>query len=203
MTLFNDLPNRDQNLLPYDGQVNYHGPIFSTQMADDYFQTLLTQLEWAPDEAVIFGKHIFTKRKVAWYGDRPYQYTYSGIQKTALHWHPTLLRIKEIVETVSQEVYNSCLCNLYHEGSEGMAWHSDGEKDLKKHGVIASITLGAQRRFGFKHKNTKETVYLVLEHGSLLLMKGTTQDHWLHRLPPTTKVNQPRINLTFRMIENN
>ncbi len=201
MTLFNEPHSTEKNLLPYDGEVIYHGPIFDARITDNYYQTLLTQLDWKADEAIIFGKHIFTKRKVAWYGDFPYQYTYSGIQKTALSWHPALLQIKTVVEDISNEVYNSCLCNLYHNGSEGMAWHSDGEKDLKKHGVIASVTLGSERKFGFKHKDTKETLYLMLEHGSLLLMKGTTQDHWLHRLPPTTKVLQPRINLTFRKIE--
>lgn len=199
MMLFNHNP--DTNYLPYDGEVQYYGPIFENERADNYFHRLLSGLHWEHDEAIIFGKHISTKRKVAWYGDAPYQYTYSGILKTALNWHPALLEIKGIIEGLSRESYNSCLCNLYHNGSEGMAWHSDGEKDLKKHGAIASITLGAERKFGFKHKITKETVYITLEHGSLLIMKGQTQDHWLHRLPPTTRINTPRVNLTFRMIE--
>jgi alkylated DNA repair dioxygenase AlkB len=81
-----------------------------------------------------------------------------------------------------------------------MAWHSDGETDLKKNGAIASLTFGAERKFAFKHKITKEKVELVLEHGSLLVMKGATQTHWLHRLPPTQRITQPRINLTFRTI---
>ncbi|PTB90925.1 alpha-ketoglutarate-dependent dioxygenase AlkB, partial [Marivirga lumbricoides] len=98
------------------------------------------------------------------------------------------------------ETYNSCLLNLYHNGSEGMAWHSDGEKDLKKNGAIASMSFGAERKFAFKHKESKETVALWLENGSLLVMKGSTQTYWLHRLPPTTKVSEPRINLTFRTI---
>ncbi|TXJ05106.1 MAG: alpha-ketoglutarate-dependent dioxygenase AlkB, partial [Acinetobacter sp.] len=96
--------------------------------------------------------------------------------------------------------FNSCLLNLYHSGEEGMAWHSDGETDLKKNGAIASLSLGAERKFAFKHKQTKEKVELYLEHGSLLVMKDTTQSYWLHRLPPTKKVHGARMNLTFRTI---
>ena len=98
------------------------------------------------------------------------------------------------------ETYNSCLLNLYHHGEEGMAWHSDGEKDLKKDGAIGSLSFGAERKFSFKHKKTKQTVSLILEHGSLLVMKDNTQTHWLHRLPPTKLVRNARINLTFRTI---
>lgn len=201
MKLFDESWDITRNYLPFDGTVNYYGPIFSIQESDLYYQALLENLHWKNDEAVIFGKHLTTKRKVAWYGDVPFEYTYSGIQKKALPWDVNLLAIKAIVEEQCQESFNSCLCNLYHNGSEGMAWHSDSEKDLKKHGAIASLTLGAERKFGFKHKQTKETVYLQLAHGSLLIMKDQTQEHWLHRLPPTTKVTSPRINLTFRTIE--
>src|SRR6185503_3712203 len=98
------------------------------------------------------------------------------------------------------ETYNSCLLNLYHDGSEGMAYHSDGETDLKKNGAIASLSFGAERKFSFKHKQTKETVSVILEHGSLLVMKDTTQTNWLHRLPPTKLITKPRVNLTFRTI---
>ncbi|SMG43059.1 alpha-ketoglutarate-dependent dioxygenase AlkB family protein [Sphingobacterium psychroaquaticum] len=202
MKLFEDLPDLTKNYLPYDGTVNYYGPVFRQEISDLYFKTLLENLAWKNDEAVIFGKHLYTKRKVAWYGDVPFEYSYSGILKRALLWDKTLLEIKAVVEKETGERYNSCLCNLYHDGSEGMAWHSDAEKDLKKHGAIASLTLGAERKFGFKHKQSKETVYFNLAHGSLLVMKDQTQDYWLHRLPPTTKPHGPRINLTFRQIEN-
>jgi len=112
-----------------------------------------------------------------------------------------LLALKALVEQKTAESYNSCLLNLYHNGSEGMAWHSDGEKELKEQGAIASLTFGATRKFAFKHKQTKELVSLDLKAGSLLVMKGETQKHWLHRLPPTKKVQEARINLTFRTIE--
>lgn len=201
MKLFDDNFNFFRNVLPYDGTVNYFGKVLGLAQADAYLYILLKELDWKNDEAMIFGKHILTKRKVAWYGDFPFEYTYSGILKRAMPWPDALREIKDIVEKISGEAFNSCLCNLYHDGSEGMAWHSDGEKDLKKHGAIASLTLGAERKFGFKHKQSKETIYLILEHGSLLVMKEQTQDYWLHRLPPTSKITTPRINLTFRTIE--
>lgn len=193
-------PAYPDNLLPKDGVVKYYGALISTVDADDYFKRLLANVEWKNDEAVIFGKHITTKRKVAWYAEQPFQYTYSKITKRALPWTNELLQLKALVENSTGEQFNSCLLNLYHDGSEGMAWHSDGEKDLKKDGAIGSLSFGAERKFAFKHKATKETVSLVLEHGSLLVMQGVTQTYWQHRLPPTKKVTTPRINLTFRTI---
>ncbi len=201
MDLFTAGNLADVNLLPKDGTVNYYGKVIPQNEADIYYDALLTEIEWKNDEAVIFGRHITTKRKVAWYGDIAFEYSYSNITKRALPWTNALVALKHLAETKTGETYNSCLLNLYHNGSEGMAWHSDDEKDLKKDGAIASLSFGATRKFLFKHKNTKETVSLVLEHGSLLVMKGTTQTHWLHRLPPTTTVHKPRINLTFRTIE--
>ncbi len=191
------------NLLPKDGSLYYYGKILGAREADNLLKELLSTIEWKNDQAVIFGNLIVTKRKVAWYGDKAFEYTYSNIVKRALPWTPALLTIKAIAEEKTGETYNSCLLNLYHTGSEGMAWHSDGEKDLKKDGAIASISFGAERKFSFKHKNTKETVSIVLEHGSLLVMKDNTQTNWLHRLPPTKRVHTPRVNLTFRTIEEN
>lgn len=203
MDLFSSEHNSKDNLLPKDGEVHYHGPIFSSSLANEYYDKLLTEIAWAPDQALIFGKLITTKREVAWYADKAYSYTYSKITKKALLWTPLLLQIKAAVEKVSGETYNACLLNLYHNGSQGMAWHSDGEKDLKKNGAIASVSFGAQRKFAFKHKEDKALVAVPLEHGSLLVMKGSTQSHWLHRLPPTKKIHSPRINLTFRTIVGN
>lgn len=199
MDLFSDV-HSDKNLLPADGIVYYYGKIFSTAQANSYFDWLLQSIEWKNDQAVILGKTIETKRKVAWYGDREFEYTYSSVTRSALPWTKELLELKAVVENRSGETFNSCLLNLYHSGEEGMAWHSDAERDLKKDGAIGSLTFGAERKFAFKHKTTKETVSLILEHGSLLVMKGTTQTHWLHRLPPTKLVRRPRINLTFRTI---
>lgn len=202
MELFENLNNPNFNLLPQDGTVNYYGKIFNQDQISFFYERLLESISWKNDEAIIFGKKIITKRKVAWYGEENFSYTYSKTTKQALPWTKELLELKEIIEEKTGEEFNSCLLNLYHNGSEGMSYHSDAEKDLKKNGAIASVSFGAQRKFSFKHKVTKERVDLILENGSLLVMKDQTQNFWLHRLPPTTKVLTPRINLTFRFITN-
>ena len=203
MDLFNQTTDKHKNWLPNEGTVNYYGKLLSKEQADFYLTKLLETIEWRNDEAIIFGKKIVTKRRVAWYGEKPYQYIYSNTTKSALPWTEELLVLKTLIEKETGESFNSCLLNLYHSGDEGMAWHSDAETDLKKNGAIGSLSFGAERKFAFKHKQSKEKVELILEHGSLLVMKGTTQTHWLHRLPPTKLITQPRINLTFRTIEYN
>ncbi len=200
MDLFDDLPLSMKNWLPKNGTLNYYGKILPYDQANFYYNSLLTAIDWKNDEAIIFGKRIITKRKVAWYGDKPFEYTYSNTTKLALSWSKELLALKLLCEAKSGETYNSCLLNLYHNGNEGMAWHSDGETDLKKNGAIASLSFGAERKFAFKHKESKETVSLILESGSLLVMKDETQTYWQHRLPPTKTIQKPRVNLTFRTI---
>ena len=201
MELFENFLDPNLNVLPQDGTVNYYGKIFNQEEATYYFQKLLETIDWKTDEAIIFGKKILTKRKVGWYGEEEFNYTYSKTTKKALPWTKQLLDLKKSVEERTGEKFNSCLLNLYHDGNEGMAYHSDGEKDLKKNGAIASLSFGAERKFSFKHKTTQQKVELVLENGSLLVMKDQTQTFWLHRLPPTKKILSPRINLTFRTIE--
>lgn len=188
------------NLLPYDGVVYYYGTIMPPAEAHQYYEALMKEVAWRHDEAIIYGRKIITRRKVAWYADQAFSYTYSKTTKTALPWIATLQKLKDLVERESGETYNACLLNLYHDGGEGMAWHSDAEKELQRNGAIASLSLGAERKFSFKHKQTKETVFQLLEHGSLLVMKGTTQSHWRHCLPPMRKIHTPRVNLTFRTI---
>ncbi len=200
MDLFN--PEPVVNLLPFDGVVNYFGRIIEPKGNAQLLDTLLHSIEWKNDEAVIFGKHIITKRNVAWYGDKDFAYTYSNTTKQALSWTAELLQLKAIAEKLSDCQFNSCLLNLYHDGDEGMSWHSDNERSLGRDTAIASISFGAERKFMFKHKKTKQTVSVILENGSLLLMKGTTQTNWLHSLPKTTRVTTPRINLTFRSFIN-
>lgn len=200
MDLFSTEFDAHKNLLPKDGTVLYYGKIMNNSQAQHFYNRLLESIEWKNDEAIIFGQLITTKRKVAWYGETNFKYSYSKITKEALLWTPELQQLKALVEEKTGETYNSCLLNLYHDGNEGMAWHSDAEKDLKKNGAIASLSFGAERKFAFKHKTTKETVSLILENGSLLVMKDETQTNWLHRLPPTKKIFKPRINLTFRTI---
>jgi len=205
MDLFSALLDQPINILPGDGVVNYYGEIMSLSDSDYYFERLLSTIAWRCDQALVLGKIIETKRKVAWYADtvdgKPFSYRYSGVTKQSLPFTEELRALKGLVEQHSNASYNSCLLNLYHCGEEGMAWHSDGETDLEKNGAIASLSFGVERKFTFKHKVSKQVVALQLKPGSLLVMKGATQQHWLHRLPPTKKVSEPRINLTFRTID--
>lgn len=195
MDLFTD-PNA--NLLPIDGVVHDYGQILEAEKEALLFGQLIAEVPWESDEVVMFGKRIVTSRKVAWYGDSGFTYKYSGTEKVALPWTPLLTGLKELVEARCGEHFNSCLLNLYHDGSEGMGWHSDDEATLVRDSAIASLSLGTERKFSFKHRETKETVSLMLERGSLLVMKGETQRFWRHSLPKTKKVSEPRINLTFR-----
>jgi alkylated DNA repair dioxygenase AlkB len=199
MTTFNEY--RISNILNKDGTVNYYGMILlSSEEANRYFDLLMQNTQWEKDEVIIFGKRITTKRKVAWYGDSEYLYTYSNTTKRALAWTKELSELKQIVEEYAEIKFNSCLLNLYHNGNEGMGWHSDDEESLGKNNTIASLSFGAKRKFSFKHKQTKQIVSLVLEDGSLLIMKDATQSNWLHSLPKSKNITQPRINLTLRTI---
>ena len=186
------------NILPYDGIVEYYGLVFKEENATNYFHLLLNGIKWKNDEVMIFGKQIITKRKVAWYADYEIEYVYSNAKKQGLTWTDDLLAIKAQVEQITNESYNSCLLNLYHDGEEGMGWHSDNEKSIVKNSAIASVSFGAERKFSLKHKSATETVSQILANGSLLVMKGETQTYWLHALTKTKKVRSPRINLTFR-----
>jgi alkylated DNA repair dioxygenase AlkB len=188
------------NLLPNDGTVNYYGKILNSKEANQNFDLLMKNILWQNDEVIIFGKRIITKRKAAWYGDSDYLYTYSNSTKQALPWTEELSWLRQTVEELVGAKFNSCLLNLYHDGKEGMGWHSDDEKSLGKKNTIASLSLGAERKFLFKHKQTKQIVSLVLENGSLLVMKESTQNHWLHSLPKSKNIIHSRINLTFRTI---
>ena len=201
MDLFADLlTDPTINHLPQDGTANYYGEIVTPQQADHYFDQLHQETPWQYDQALIRGKLITTSRRVAWYGNQSYPYTYSGTTKQALPWTDTLLALKSLVEEKTGATYNSCLVNLYDDGNTGMAWHSDNEGMLAQDAAIASVSLGAERRFLLRHKTTKQTIEFELAHGSLLVMKDQTQRYWLHSLPKMARVKEARINLTFRVI---
>ncbi|MCC8358314.1 alpha-ketoglutarate-dependent dioxygenase AlkB family protein [Salinimicrobium sediminilitoris] len=193
--------NYPANLLPADGESYYFGRILSEQEEKKFFEILLKEVDWKQDEVIIFGKRIVTKRMTGWYGEKEFEYTYSKITRKAKIWTPELVELKNLVEEKTGLKFNSCLLNLYHTGEEGMSWHSDAEAELGKQPAIASVSLGAQRRFVLKHKSSGEKIELQLEPGSLLLMAGETQKYWLHRLPKSKKIKEPRINLTFRNIK--
>jgi hypothetical protein len=189
-----------ENLLPKDGIAIYHGVVFNEKEATLICKELFDTIPWKQDEVVMFGKKILTKRKVAWYADAGITYTYAGVKKSGLQWTEALHGIKQKVEAITGASYNACLLNLYHEGEEGMGWHRDNEKEIVTESSIASISLGAARKFAFKHTTTSERLDIELANGSLLDMKGTIQQHWYHSLPKTTRVKQLRINLTFRLM---
>ncbi len=188
------------NILPYDGEANYYGPIFPPLKSKELEKILLETVPWENDRIFIYGREIITKRKIAWLGTKPFEYRYSKNTKKALPFSQVVEEIKSYVEELTKESFNSCLLNLYHSGDESMGWHRDNEPELKKQGAIASLSFGANRIFQFKHIETKEKIDIELESGSLLMMKGIIQDHWYHQLPKRLRVQESRINLTFRTI---
>jgi alkylated DNA repair dioxygenase AlkB len=199
MHLFDTI--KSDNLLPFDGDAYYYGKIFNTNESLHYYGLLWELINWQNDEVVIFGKKIITNRKVAFYAaSADINYKYSKITKNTAVFIPVLLEIKEKIEMITHQTFNSCLLNLYQNGNEGMGWHGDNEKELKPNGTIASISFGAERNFTFKHNNTKQRIAIKLENGSLLTMEKEIQKFWKHSMPKSSKIMTPRINLTFRTI---
>jgi len=188
------------NLLPKDGGATYIPGFFDPEHCAALFTSLQSTIDWKEDQLLMFGKLITTKRKVAWVGDAGCSYTYSGVKKFPQAWTADLLHIKHKLESLAHSTFNSCLLNLYHDGDEGMGWHSDDEKELDSAVPIASVSLGGTRKFAFKHKLDKTSVSLFLEDGSVLLMQPPTQEFWQHSLTKTKRAVAPRINLTFRAI---
>jgi alkylated DNA repair dioxygenase AlkB len=184
-------------ILPFDGRVRLFEDI---GFGFEVFEKLNDEVDWQRDEVVMLGKHLTLRRLTAWYGDQPYAYTYSKISRSALPWSPQLSKIKTKAEELSSTSFNSCLLNFYHDGEDYMGWHSDDEPELDPHSPIASVSFGAERKFSFKHKQTKEVVDLMLPDRSLLLMEPPTQRFWYHTLRKSKKVKSARINLTFRNI---
>lgn len=190
------------NLLPCDGIVNDYGCILAPPEADTLFQRLLHGLPWRPDVAVLKGGPTRTARHALWYADRPFDYMHSGLKRRAEPWPGKLLDgARRLAEETVQARFDSCVLNLYHDGSEGMAWHSDSEAAYGPHTTIASLSLGAPRRFAFMHKRTRERRELTLRHGQFIVMRGETQRHWLHAVMKTATVTSPRISLTFRRFD--
>ena len=189
-----------QNLLHQDGIALYYEKAIPENKIKQLFDELLHHISWENERVVMFGKEIITKRKVAFYSDPSIAYTYASRTKVGLPWKETLVTLKNMVESITKEKYNACLLNLYHNGEEAMGWHCDNEKEILANSSIASLSIGASRKFSFKHKVTKETISIQLENGSLLEMKGPIQQHWWHALPKSKKITESRINLTFRQM---
>lgn len=189
-------------IISQQGKAEYFGRIFSDEKSFIYYVKLIEEINWKHDIIKMFGKEIVTKRKVAFYGDKGISYRYSGKTKSAENWPDFLLEIKSTVEEISGNTFNACLLNLYNNGSEAMSWHSDNEKEILENSAIASVSFGAERKFGFRNNSTKEEISLILENGSLLIMKDEIQKYWKHKLYVNSKIDSPRVNLTFRTIIN-
>jgi alkylated DNA repair dioxygenase AlkB len=149
----------------------------------------------------MYGKEVLFPRLTAWYGDSDRPYSFSGITLNPLPWTEELLKIKKKIETKTSAIFNSVLLNKYRDGSDSISWHTDDEKELGKNPIIASVTFGGTRNFQLRHRDTGEKINLELSHGSLLIMQGELQHFWRHQIPKTKKQVDPRINLTFRVIQ--
>ncbi len=168
--------------------------------AEPLMAALLSCVEWAEGEIVFSGKAVKIPRLTAWYGDEGAAYVYSGIRNEPLPWTLELADLRELVSKEAGVRFNSVLLNLYRDGADSVAWHSDDEPELGPTPTIASISLGATRRFRLRHKKTRETLAIDLEGGSILLMSGESQRHWEHCLTKTKLEVSERINLTFRVV---
>lgn len=197
-------PKTPPNLLPCDGIVEDYGTVVAPAQADAWLHALLAGVPWQHDEVMMYGRRIVTARQMAWYGDAGLHYRYSGITRQPLPWSPLLVQIRTQVQArLAPAVpvsFNSCLLNRYEDGRQGMSWHADDEPELGAAPVIASLSLGASRKFVLRHRQGGQKISLMLAHGQLLVMRGSTQRHWQHALMKSSRVQAPRVNLTFRLI---
>lgn len=185
-----------------DAEILYYPHFFDSEKADRIFASLNDEIPWQQDEITIFGKTHPQPRLTALFGNQGKPYSYSNIVMQPHAWNPILTYIKEEVEFISGEQFTTVLLNKYRDGKDSNGWHSDNEKELGRNPVIASISLGAERFFHLRHNSDPhQKIKILLQHGSLLLMKGTTQHFWKHQIPKTSKPTGIRINLTFRTIK--
>lgn len=185
-----------------DGRLRLWPRAFEVGEAGELLAGLRQGIDWQPEEIVIFGARRPVPRLVAWHGDPSAHYTYSGTAHVPRPWTPELQRVRERVQGLTGARFNAVLLNLYRDGRDGMGWHADDEPELGAEPMIASVSLGATRRFCLRHRGRKDRkLDLSLEHGCLLLMAGSTQRHWVHAVPKTTRPVGERINLTFRLVQ--
>jgi len=185
-------------LLPCDGSAILTPDFISAETAEELFQSLLAATPWENQSLIMFGKKIDEPRLSTWHAEPHLPYTYSGAHRNPPPWTPELLAIRAMCEEHLHHTFNGVLVNLYRTGTDHLGWHSDDEKVNGPEPIIASISLGAERSFELRHKESGERVSTMLPHGSLLVMSGRSQSHWVHRVPKSTVITEPRINLTFR-----
>ena len=187
-----------------DAELFFYPQLLESNQADILLASLRQEIEWTQNTIRFYGKESLVPRLEAWYGDPGKSYSYSGIHMNPKPWTQNLIQIKKAIEPIAKVTFNSVLINYYRDGKDRVAWHSDDEKELGQNPVIGSISLGAERKFKMRHRQYKTNglkYEIMLNHGSFLLMKGTTQHHWMHEIPRTAKPTDPRINLTFRIIK--
>jgi alkylated DNA repair dioxygenase AlkB len=193
-------PDAPQLALP-DADVALYPAFFPPAAADRLLAAVRDTTAWRQDSIRLYGRPVPLPRLTAWYGDAGTGYTYSGIANDPAPWTPALLEVKRAVEPVCGVAFNSVLLNHYRTGKDSVAWHSDDEPEFGAEPVIASVSFGGTRTFQLKHKTRKElTAAVELTHGSLLVMRGPTQHHWVHRVPKTARPVAERVNLTFRVV---
>jgi alkylated DNA repair dioxygenase AlkB len=185
-------------LLPRDGSAILMPDFLSGDHADALLHSLLASTPWEKQSLIMFGKKVEEPRLSTWHADSHLPYTYSGAQRVPQPWTTDLLSIRTLCEEHLQHTFNGVLVNLYRTGTDHLGWHSDDEIVNGPEPIIASISLGAERKFDLRHKESGERISTMLAHGSLLVMSGQSQSHWLHRIPKSAGLNEPRINLTFR-----
>lgn len=184
-----------------DAEITYYPAFFDLATANEIFQSLVQDIPWQQDDIRVFGKVHPQPRLTALFGNEGKPYKYSNITMQPHPWNPLLQKLKKQVEAAADTIFTTVLLNQYRDGKDSNGWHADNEKELGLNPVIASLSYGATRNFQLKHNNLKDQkLILLLEHGSLLLMKGSTQHFWKHQIPKTAKPVEPRINLTFRVI---
>ena len=176
--------------------------LFTPAEADLMLEALIADIPWRQESLRIAGKLRAIPRLQCWMGDKASEYGYSGVRLTPCPWHATVKTIRDRVADFSGGTFNSVLINYYRNGQDSVAWHADDEAELGDDPVIASVSLGAQRNFELKqkHQTPAKKYQLALRHGSLLIMNGAMQQHWLHQLPKVKGLQDPRVNLTFRNI---
>ena len=198
MALFSEKIELD---LP-DAKIDYYPCFIETSLANSFFQELKEKVKWQQDDITVFGKTYAQPRLTALYADNQKTYSYSNITMHPHQFGDTLLKIKELVIEHTKFEFTTCLLNRYRNGKDSNGWHADDEKELGQNPVIASVSLGAERYFHLRHKKDNTLKHkMLLQHGSLLVMKGETQHFWQHQLPKTAKIIGERINLTFRIIK--
>ena len=183
-----------------NGEIGFVPDFISQELANYYFKLFQESLSFQQGTITLFGKTHPIPRLEAFFGIDNQVYSYSGKTLETQSFTKELLEVKTLIEEISDEKLNCVLVNLYRDGKDSNGWHADNEPELGKNPVIASLSLGASRRFDLKHNTTKEKISIELNHGSLLIMKGEMQHYWKHQIAKTTKVSTPRINLTFRYI---